>query len=70
MDIENLSNIFSSVCRKLYLESDEEIRKNVVKTSLAGKGYNSMQEVIASVSLDAVKMVAERTTLLMFQKLS
>lgn len=44
---------------QIILESDEEIRKNVVKTSLAGKGYNSMQEVIASVSLDAVKMVAE-----------
>ena len=35
---------------QIILESDEEIRKNVVKTSLAGKGYNSMQEVIASVS--------------------
>lgn len=45
---------------QIILESDEEIRKNVVKTSLAGKGYNSMQEVIASVSLDAVEMVAER----------
>ena len=44
---------------QIILESDEEIRKNVVKTSLAGKGYNSMQEVIASVSLEAVKMVAE-----------
>ena len=44
---------------QIILESDEEIRKNVVKTSLAGKGYNSMQEVIASVSLEAVEMVAE-----------
>ena len=44
---------------QIILESDEEIRKNVVKTSLAGKGHNSMQEVIASVSLEAVKMVAE-----------
>ena len=44
---------------QIILKSDEEIRKNVVKTSLAGKGYSSMQEVIASVSLDAVKMVAE-----------
>ena len=44
---------------QIILESDEEIRKNVVKTSLAGKGYNSMQEVIASVSLEAVKMAAE-----------
>ena len=44
---------------QIILKSDEEIRKNVVKTSLAGKGYSSMQEVIASVSLEAVKMVAE-----------
>tara|TARA_B100001113_G_scaffold302974_1_gene262667 strand:+ start:201 stop:1817 length:1617 start_codon:yes stop_codon:yes gene_type:complete len=45
--------------KELLIESNEEIRKNVVKTSLAGKGYNSMQSVIANVSLDAVKMVAD-----------
>ena len=44
---------------ELLMESNDEIRKDVVKTSLAGKGYNSMQEVIANVSLEAVKMVAE-----------
>ena len=44
---------------ELLMESNDEIRKTVVKTSLAGKGYNSMQETIANVSLDAVKMVAE-----------
>ena len=44
---------------ELLINSNDEIRKTVVKTSLAGKGYNSMQETIASVSLDAVKMVAE-----------
>ena len=44
---------------ELLMESNDEIRKTVVKTSLAGKGYNSMQEIIANVSLDAVKMVAE-----------
>ena len=44
---------------ELLMKSNDEIRKTVVKTSLAGKGYNSMQEIIANVSLDAVKMVAE-----------
>lgn len=44
---------------ELLMKSNDEIRKTVVKTSLAGKGYNSMQETIANVSLDAVKMVAE-----------
>ena len=44
---------------ELLMESNDEIRKDVVKTSLAGKGYNSMQEVIANVSLEAVNMVAE-----------
>ncbi len=44
---------------ELLMKSNDDIRKNVVKTSLAGKGYNSMQEAIANVSLDAVKMVAE-----------
>ena len=44
---------------ELLMDSNDEIRKNVVKTSLAGKGYNSMQSVIADVSLDAVKMVAD-----------
>ena len=44
---------------ELLMNSNDDIRKNVVKTSLAGKGYNSMQEAIANVSLDAVKMVAE-----------
>ena len=44
---------------ELLMKSNDEIKKTVVKTSLAGKGYNSMQENIASVSLDAVKMVAE-----------
>ena len=44
---------------ELLMKSNDEIRKSVVKTSLAGKGYNSMQEIIANVSLDAVKMVAE-----------
>ncbi len=44
---------------ELLMKSNDEIRKTVVKTSLAGKGYNSMQETIANLSLDAVKMVAE-----------
>ena len=44
---------------ELLMKSNDEIRKTVVKTSLAGKGYNSMQEIIANVSLDAVKMVTE-----------
>ena len=41
------------------LDSDEEMRKTVVKTSLAGKGHASMQQKIADLSLDAVKMVAD-----------
>ena len=44
---------------EILMNSNDEIRKSVVKTSLAGKGHNSMQEIIANVSLDAVKMVAE-----------
>ena len=43
---------------EIVIDSNDEIRKSVVKTSLAGKGHNSMQEIIAMVSLDAVKMVA------------
>ena len=45
---------------EILIDSSDETRKSVVKTSLAGKGHNSMQEIIATVSLDAVKMVAEK----------
>ena len=38
---------------------EERLCKNVVKTSLAGKGYQSMQNTIAEISLEAVKMVFE-----------
>ena len=34
---------------ELLMKSNDEIRKTVVKTSLAGKGHNSMQEIIANV---------------------
>ena len=44
---------------EIKLDSDEEMRKTVVKTSLAGKGHASMQQKIAELSLDAVKMVAD-----------
>tara|TARA_B100001564_G_scaffold358062_1_gene375778 strand:+ start:773 stop:2389 length:1617 start_codon:yes stop_codon:yes gene_type:complete len=44
---------------EILMDSNDEIRKSVVKTSLAGKGHNSMQEIIADVSLDAVRMVVE-----------
>tara|TARA_B100001250_G_scaffold414348_1_gene452130 strand:+ start:2533 stop:4152 length:1620 start_codon:yes stop_codon:yes gene_type:complete len=40
-------------------EVEERLCKNVVKTSLAGKGYQSMQNTIAEISLEAVKMVFE-----------
>ena len=44
---------------EIKLNSNEEINETVVKTSLAGKGYHSMQEVIAKVSLNAVEMVVD-----------
>ena len=44
---------------EIKLSSNAKINETVVKTSLAGKGHYSMQEVIAKVSLDAVQMVVE-----------
>ena len=44
---------------EILLDSNDEIKQSVVKTSLAGKGHKSMQEVIANIALDAVEMVVE-----------
>ncbi len=44
---------------EIKLNSNAKINETVVKTSLAGKGHNSMQEVIAKVSLDAVQIVVD-----------
>ena len=44
---------------EILFDSNDEIKQSVVKTSLAGKGHKSMQEVIANIALDAVEMVVE-----------
>ena len=44
---------------EIKLNSNAKINETVVKTSLAGKGHYSMQEVIAKVSLDAVLIVVD-----------
>lgn len=44
---------------EIVLDSDDEIKHAVVNTTLAGKGHNSMQEIIAKLSLEAVQIVAE-----------
>tara|TARA_Y100000589_G_scaffold144209_1_gene137725 strand:- start:1173 stop:2789 length:1617 start_codon:yes stop_codon:yes gene_type:complete len=44
---------------EILLDSNDEIKQSVVKTSLAGKGHKSMQEIIANIALDAVEMVVE-----------
>ena len=44
---------------EISLKVNDDMKKSVVKTSLAGKGYSSMQETIADISLRAVNMIAE-----------
>ena len=44
---------------EIVFDSDDEIKHAVVNTTLAGKGHNSMQEIIAKLSLEAVQIVAE-----------
>jgi chaperonin GroEL (HSP60 family) len=44
---------------EIVFDSDDEIKHSVVNTTLAGKGHNSMQEIIAKLSLEAVQIVAE-----------
>ena len=44
---------------EIVFDSDDEIKHAVVNTTLAGKGHNSMQEIIAKLSLEAAQIVAE-----------
>ena len=44
---------------EIVFDSDDDIKHAVVNTTLAGKGHNSMQEIIAKLSLEAVQIVAE-----------
>ena len=41
------------------IQSTEDTKYNVVKTSLAGKGHNAMQEVVAKTALKAAEMVVD-----------
>ena len=44
---------------EIVFDADDDIKHSVVNTTLAGKGHNSMQEIIAKLSLEAVQIVAE-----------
>lgn len=44
---------------EISLKASDDMKKTVVKTSLAGKGHSSMQETIADISLRAVNMIVE-----------
>ena len=44
---------------EISLKASDDMKKTVVKTSLAGKGHSSMQEAIADISLRAVNMIVE-----------
>ena len=44
---------------EISLQASDAMQKTVVKTSLAGKGHSSMQEIIADISLRAVKMIID-----------
>ncbi|MEC8540392.1 MAG: thermosome subunit alpha [Candidatus Thermoplasmatota archaeon] len=44
---------------EIVFDADDDIKHSVVNTTLAGKGHSSMQEIIAKLSLEAVKIVAE-----------
>ena len=41
------------------IQSTDDTKYSVVKTSLAGKGHNAMQEVVAKTALKAVEMVVD-----------
>ena len=54
---------------EIVFDSDDEIKHSVVNTTLAGKGHNSMQEIVAKLSLEAVQIVAESNALVDVSKI-